>query len=372
MPLLFGAQGLAGPAIGTADYTVYQSGTTWYRRNGATGLNDDNSGGDTPTTDPVPMINRLMATISPRQSVLIRGDYSSALSVTISQHITYVHLGEITLTGNVPAVILNTTDTTNEGAGWIQLSQIMGPAAKGVGFTSSAGVKLVSWDDDKIFLGRIQAVFDGVLFNPASAGTTVDNMIYITVIYNCNSGIHFAAGSGGSSEQGNNFYGGNIPTCNNCVLYDLGANAVYSTFFGTTLHANGGNSWVNNDTDGTRKAGNLVISRFISNEGITSQPGDLFVAMNPSADSGVKAFGGATKTPRLGLSQKQIGVSFTNVTTLAVTFPLAEADSNYSVVVAFSYNAGAYWITGKSTTGCTINWNTANAGPQTLDYMVYR
>jgi hypothetical protein len=59
-----------------------------------------------------------------------------------------------------------------------------------------------------------------------------------------------------------------------------------------------------------------------------------------------------------------------SATTLAVT-GLTQYDTKYSVGVSPAWNT-TYWITGKSTTGFTINFGTAPSGASTLDWLIKR
>lgn len=51
------------------------------------------------------------------------------------------------------------------------------------------------------------------------------------------------------------------------------------------------------------------------------------------------------------------------ITTGAVTLPYTMPSSTYNVSVTFGVNAGHWWVTGRSTTGFTLNWSTAATNP---------
>jgi hypothetical protein len=49
-----------------------------------------------------------------------------------------------------------------------------------------------------------------------------------------------------------------------------------------------------------------------------------------------------------------------------------EPDASYGVLANFSWNAGAYWVTGKATSGFTLHWTTDPGGAQTFDWLLFR
>jgi hypothetical protein len=51
------------------------------------------------------------------------------------------------------------------------------------------------------------------------------------------------------------------------------------------------------------------------------------------------------------------------ITTKAVTLPAPARDSSYFVGVMFAANAGANWVTARTTTGFTLTWATALTDP---------
>ena len=65
-----------------------------------------------------------------------------------------------------------------------------------------------------------------------------------------------------------------------------------------------------------------------------------------------------------------VGVTATS-TTHTVTFPTAHADTNYAVMCTPSWNTTCY-VTGKSTTGFTLNFGTASGATDTVDWFVVR
>lgn len=58
-------------------------------------------------------------------------------------------------------------------------------------------------------------------------------------------------------------------------------------------------------------------------------------------------------------------------TTLAVTFPRAEPDTAYGVTATPAW-ATTVWVTGKATTGCTVNFGTAPGADSTVDLTTFR
>jgi len=61
----------------------------------------------------------------------------------------------------------------------------------------------------------------------------------------------------------------------------------------------------------------------------------------------------------------------TGATTVLVTFPRAEVDTAYGVLVTPSWNT-TVWVTGKTTTGCTVNAGTAAPAGGTVDLLTFR
>lgn len=58
-------------------------------------------------------------------------------------------------------------------------------------------------------------------------------------------------------------------------------------------------------------------------------------------------------------------------TSVPVTFPRAEVDASYGVVVTPSWNT-TVWVTNKTTAGCTINFGTAAPPSAGVDLLTFR
>ncbi len=56
---------------------------------------------------------------------------------------------------------------------------------------------------------------------------------------------------------------------------------------------------------------------------------------------------------------------------VAVTFPRTEVDTSYGVCATPSWSS-TVWISGKTTTGCTLNFGTAAPAGATVDYITFR
>jgi hypothetical protein len=68
----------------------------------------------------------------------------------------------------------------------------------------------------------------------------------------------------------------------------------------------------------------------------------------------------------------QVATSVTAAaTTVAVTFPRAEADTSYGVVATPNWGT-TVWVTNKATTGCTINFGTAAPANASVDLITFR
>ena len=58
-----------------------------------------------------------------------------------------------------------------------------------------------------------------------------------------------------------------------------------------------------------------------------------------------------------------VTISGVGITTGAITLPAPARDSSYFVGVMFAANAGANWVTARTTTGFTLTWATALTNP---------
>lgn len=58
-------------------------------------------------------------------------------------------------------------------------------------------------------------------------------------------------------------------------------------------------------------------------------------------------------------------------TTVAITFPRTEVDTNYGVNATPNWGT-TVWVTNKTTTGCTVNFGTAAPANATVDLITFR
>lgn len=58
-------------------------------------------------------------------------------------------------------------------------------------------------------------------------------------------------------------------------------------------------------------------------------------------------------------------------TSVAVTFPRTEVDTAYGVAATPNWGT-TVWVTGKTTTGCTINFGTAAGASASVDIATFR
>jgi hypothetical protein len=311
-----------------------------------------------------------------------KGNGTFAATVTITKYVRLEWYGKITV-GNFAAFTLNIPQNTEfvelggnavYGMSYIDVTVIQGPAQYGVGNTSSAGIKALFYSQQHIRVGQIIDCFYGLWQAWNSGGNFADNWVDIQVTF-CNTAIYVQGGSPRMSGEGNN-YDVKIFGCQKGLVADSNADFAFNVFRGTIDNAFvPGTNWVNNNAIivGTAiPTVNIILLDFLRIGGSeVFQAGDIGFTIASSGygtQSGVSAR--ALMTTRLQVHQKQIAVAFSAATSIAVTFPEAEQDTNYSVFVEFQQNSGAYWITGKSTTGCTINWVTSSTG--SLDYFVQR
>src|SRR5437016_1490605 len=72
-------------------FTIFQGGTSWYRRDGDTGKIGDGSEGDSPVTDPVPLINRTIAAMSLGHLLVVKNGFTTATTLNFTVNICYAH-----------------------------------------------------------------------------------------------------------------------------------------------------------------------------------------------------------------------------------------------------------------------------------------
>lgn len=68
------------------------------------------------------------------------------------------------------------------------------------------------------------------------------------------------------------------------------------------------------------------------------------------------------------VAQKPVTAAATSV---AITFPREEPDTDYGVSVTPNWNT-TVWVSNKTTTGCTINFGTAAGAGATIDLITFR
>lgn len=342
------------------------------------------------------MINAVLPVTGISEFIIVVGDFSSANTISFTSAIGgYFHYGTQTQTGNAPAVLFDdaATGITVSGSegGEYYFRRLAGPVGDSgsnwASFAASAGIRLVHTVQRTIRWGKIGGFNYGILIDMTPASATVnDNWLYGDLLRNNNYNIRFLGpdghvGGGVNQCQGNHWkpgilsYGSASYAAH--IVKDANLIHQYNEWEGVDFASGGGAT----QYDYQSNAGNQGASRALSGDygsflyatNVVLQPDDNIIVHNWFNDT----FGNPTK-PRIGianlsrinLGQKQVGVAFAAVTSLAVTFPMAEPDTNYSILATFSVNVGAHWITGKTTTGCTINWVTSSTG--SLDYMVYR
>jgi hypothetical protein len=323
-------------------------------------------------------------------TIVIKGNFSTASgTITITKYLTYIHEGVHTVTGNFAAVTMNIPQGTlvvgkagnaiYVGAK-VFIKEIAGPADRGVGFASSAGIRFVFSSQCYFHIQQIHDFNYGYFFdytNITALDQVADCLFMNPGVTFCNYAVRVVGGSPRKSEEGNVFVNCNFFGCNHGVVIDSTADISFSTWTGAidNVFQAGSDNWVNNASTivGTSAlTTQLLLFEFLrSAAGNVFQNGDFLFAAAGASYGTVGLPGTRTlRIPRLTIVQRQLAVGFTAATSIAVIFPEAEQDTNYSVYVEFAQNSGAYWITAKSTTGCTINWATSSTG--SLDYFVQR
>ncbi len=119
-----------------------------------------------------------------------------------------------------------------------------------------------------------------------------------------------------------------------------------------------------------------LLSRIAINCGALSSAS--FVSFNNAnidmVTNNIKRIGGLSGSNGIAQNFRAVDVALGNgVNTLAVTFGTNEIDGSFAIFVSFTYNAGAYWITARGTTGFTINWVTVTPDAnQKLSWLLIR
>ncbi len=382
-----------GPGSQEVDvqYLIFLSGASWYRRDGDTGKMGDTSEGDSPTSDPVPLINRAIsalsgfhgATVYGARRIVVNGDFTSSTTLNITTGpIVFDHYGAFTYTGTSSAVIINLMYTAFPGGfplgnisqadNWIHLGPIIGPNVTSPWNQNATayGVTLLNYLESTLVVDSINGFQDCVRIDLSAAGAIVAGCRFVfKTIVACVNGIHFV-GDGNGAGGGGHTVDAQIFTCSGAgVLIDLasGASSEYNMWTGVCNTNTFTHDFVNNNNRADAgRSPQLVMFAEINFSHCTLGPLDVFI----SAGSSVQANQEIVRFIRLAIMQKQLAQAFTAATSLAVTFPYPEVDTNYGVHVDFNVNVGGYWITAKGTSGCTINWVTNTTGQ--LSYHLYR
>lgn len=292
----------AGSMQEWAEYVIYQAnstagGTAWYRRDGDTGKISDSSEGDSPTTDPVPLINRAINSMTPGtgtglwQTLIVKGGFSSATTLLINNVITYRHYGVFKYTGTGNAVSINIpysasgnmTDVTGaiiEVPGpHIYIGALYGPNNVSP-FNASAnafGLYMISCIYGNIEIGRIQYFTEAVRVDASGTGSggyagyssmVVDNNILLNHIRYCNTAIHlYAGGNGGSAHvlAQTNHWKMDVEVCaaHGFLQDDFGAsnNAAYQELTG--IIDNHGDSGAFDYENNTQSGGDSIGGNFL-------------------------------------------------------------------------------------------------------------
>lgn len=370
---------MSAPAdIFAADYVLKSDGNQWFVF--------VHGGILTSGQDPVNLLNsNVIQTCRQGAKILVLGDFSSATTLKFTQPVKYEHHGTFTYTGTGDAINLQETGAGQANSLYIYIWALIGPnnvspyntvAANAIGIHCNFAYQPHIWIDHLYYFT------EGVRFDVSLGNFCSDGQWRLFGFQWCNIGIHWTGSASNINMQGH-FMEMHMFACKTGILIDLASNASsgFNYFYGVCANVGFGagyQDYVNNNNRVDNGASPNILCFSSSTTANASVLGPLDTVL-PNPD--YYQANGSTVTnqttvgshfPRIELQQKGIARSFTNVTSLAVTFPLQEPDTNYGVFVSFSYNAGAYWITSKTVSGCTINWVTANAGAQTLDYMLMR
>lgn len=383
-----------------ASWIVWNDGANW-RGDSLKGKASATPGTDAPT-----VINAVLAVATPSDVIVVLGDFSSANTISFTTAIGgYYHYGQHTVTGGTSVGILindpapagtalpafTSPDYSNTGQE-IYIRRLLGPAGiSGSTFgASSAGVRLQNCMQKTLRFGMIQGFQYGFLVDQTVVDSATalaicnDNQFHCRTLRNNNYAVRFlgppaVAGSATVQCQGNEWFLQVIYPLNGAFGVVKDANLIHQLqqWYHLSMVPSGGASgfWIANPGNSSNRplSADFILALFwVDNVNNVLQVDDVLISHNSgvSGASSSNAFGGLTKLAKLGLSQKELAKSFTTATSLAVTFPMIEFDTNYSVIPSFSLNVGNWWITAKTTTGCTINWVTSSTG--SLDYMVYR
>jgi hypothetical protein len=371
-------------------YTVYRDGPNgaWYAEpSRESGRLLDSSNSDSVLSDPVPLLNRLINKSSLGDVIVVKGNFSSANTLNFVYQsdanpgvVHYFHYGNHTYTGTGDAVFVNTA-LYDAGVAYFQGATLWINQLEGVNTASpfnsphanSVGLHVVSMSATNVIIHNIAYIANCVFFDATSQTRYLQPGITSNRFYGIWQASNIAFHVTGSSIEmgGNHFYCNILGGAAHNLLVDAGSyfhqNVFHETIDSGSLTVP---SIENNATtipNGT-PAANILLSGQIGLTGL-----DVLSAYDTVLFS--ENYSESTDAPRLQIlrlqvAQKQIGLAY-HGTSLAVTFPVAEKDASYQVQATFNFNTGGYWITSKTTTGCTINTVNSNAGG-TVDYNVQR
>jgi hypothetical protein len=352
-------------------------------------------------SDPVAVINNTISAAGRGDTIIVRCNFSTTPAnptIIFTGSIGgYYHYGIMTQTQNAPAILMNDpnsgySDATNSGMK-IYVRNLTGPIGSTgtsyTGFTGSSGIRIQNSMQHSYEIGQIIGFEYGILVDQTtldpitSRAICNDNEFHVRSLVNNNYAVRFLGPPGGTPDntgtgcQGNQWFLQIIEPSAGAygIVKDGGLLHQYNQWFYLSMVSVGGASgfFVNNPgyTGSILSGGDYIHSLYwVQNSNNVIQPTDILIVQNSVVDQG-NIYGSLMKVPKLGLSQKQIGLPF-SAGSLTVTFPLTEQDINYSVIPSFSgSNVGSWWLTNKTTTGVRINWMSGSA-TGTLDYMVYR
>lgn len=298
----------AGAMEEAMHYVIFPGGSSWYRRDGDTGKIGDSSEGDSPTTDPVPLINRTISAMSMGHALTVKGGFSSATTINFTVNIWYAHHGVFNYTGTGDAVYINTTSGASQNLTdpdtsavitqptlVLYIYALVGPNSTSPYTTNATAYGLHAFNCiyHNIHITRIVNFAEAVRIDQGGTGTTysgynniaVDGIYVLDHIRNCNIAIHFAASSSSATglTQTNKF----LFDIENCAAYGIlidnlttfNNNNAYQQFFGIIDNhgISGAHDYVNNQVQTDTNAGNCLMGFFVAGStlgpGLGSSPG---------------------------------------------------------------------------------------------------
>ncbi len=210
----------------TANYIIYQSGTTINRKNGTTGLIDDSG------TDASTVISNAIAAMSSYQRLVVIGDMTINSEITLNKSITYDHFGKAILATPAGQAYLNLNGgTVNSPVSEINVfvRSIDGQLGSG---TLRNGVKGTQAIQSHVRVGSIVNCDVGIrLDSPTSP--CFNNFFDFDIIRECNLAIYTlnAQPSGNAGAKEGNVYRGTVLHALGSGLVNLNGNNGGSAFF---------------------------------------------------------------------------------------------------------------------------------------------